>query len=98
MLAGAARAKLAAQRAHRGQSGMLSLGPSSTATFNPLVAGAMRLFSRRWPDVLLTLDEMTTMRLLEGLGRGEPVRAFIRPGVKDTEGEPLDRLDGAPMS
>jgi DNA-binding transcriptional LysR family regulator len=98
MLAGAARAKLAAQRAHRGQSGMLSLGLSGTAAFNPLVAGAMRLFRRRWPDVLLTLDEMNTMRLLEGLGRGELDAAFIRPGVKDIEGVRLHRLDDEPMA
>src|SRR5258708_6643837 len=97
ILAGAERAKLAAQRAHRGQSGMLSLGLSSMVAFNPLVAGAMRLFRRRWPDVLLTLDEINTMRLLEGLGRGELDAAFIRPGVKDIEGVRMHRLDDEPM-
>jgi DNA-binding transcriptional LysR family regulator len=57
----------------------------------------MRLFRRRWPDVLLTLDEINTMRLLEGLGRGELDAAFIRPGVKDIEGVRMHRLDDEPM-
>jgi DNA-binding transcriptional LysR family regulator len=98
ILAGAERAKLAAQRAHRGQSGMLSLGLSGTAAFNPVVVGAMRLFRRRWPDVLLTLEEMNTLRLLEGLARGELDAAFVRPGVKDIEGLRLHRLDDEPMA
>jgi DNA-binding transcriptional LysR family regulator len=44
ILAGAERAKLAAQRAHRGQSGMLSVGFSGTAAFSPLLARAKMLF------------------------------------------------------
>jgi DNA-binding transcriptional LysR family regulator len=98
ILAGAERAKLAAQRAHRGQSGMLSLGLSGTAAFNPLVAGSMQLFRRRWPDVLLTLDEMNTMRLVERLASGELDAAFVRPGVRDIEGIRLHRLDDEPMA
>jgi DNA-binding transcriptional LysR family regulator len=98
ILAGAERAKLAAQRAHRGQSGMLSLGFSGTAAFSPLVAGAIRRFRRRWPDVLLTLDEMNSMRLLEGLGRGDLDAAFIRPGLEDIEGVRLHRLDDEPLA
>src|SRR5260370_9122854 len=66
MLAGAAPAKLAAQRAHPGQSGMLSLGLSGTAAFNPIVAGAMRLVRRRWSVFLLTRAETNTLPLLEG--------------------------------
>ena len=97
ILAGAERAKLAVQRAHRGQSGMLSLGLSGTAAFNPLVAGAIRRFRRCWPDVRLALDEMSTMRLLERLGRGELDAAFVRPGLEDIEGVRLHRLDDEPM-
>ena len=97
IVAGAERAKLAVQRAHRGQSGMLSLGLSGTAAFTPQVAGAIQRFRRRWPDVLLALDEMNTMRLLERLGRDELDAAFIRPGLKDIEGVRLHRLDDEPM-
>jgi DNA-binding transcriptional LysR family regulator len=97
VVAGAERARLAAQRAHRGQSGMLSLGLSGSAAFNPIVAGAIRRFRRRWPDVLVTLEEMNTKRLLEGLGRGEFDAAFIRPGVEDIEGVRLHRLDDETM-
>jgi DNA-binding transcriptional LysR family regulator len=96
--AGAERAKLAVQRAHRGQSGMLSLGLSGSAALNPLVTGAIRGFRRRWPDVLLMLDEMNTMPLLERLGRGELDAAFIRPGLEDIEGIRLHRLDDEPMA
>ena len=97
ILAGAERAKLAALRAQRGQSGKLSLGLSGSAAFNPLVAGAIRRFRRRWPDVLVTLEEMNTRRLLEGLARGEFDAAFIRPGLEDIEGLRLHRLDDEPM-
>jgi DNA-binding transcriptional LysR family regulator len=98
IIAGAERAKLAVQRAHRGQSGMLSLGLSGSAAFNPLVTEAIRRFRRRWPDVLLMLDEMTTMPLLERLGRGELDAVFIRPGLEDIEGIRLHRLDDEPMA
>jgi DNA-binding transcriptional LysR family regulator len=97
ILAGAEQAKLAVQRAHRGQSGMLSLGLSSSAAFNPLVSGAIQRFRRRWPDVHLTLDEMNTTRLLERLGRGELDAVFIRPSAEDIEGVRLHRLDDEPM-
>jgi DNA-binding transcriptional LysR family regulator len=97
IVAGAERAKLAVQRAHRGQSGTLSLGLSGTAAFNPLVAGAIRRFRHRWPDVLLALDEMGTMRLLERLDRGELDAVFIRPSLEDIEGVRLHRLDDEPM-
>jgi DNA-binding transcriptional LysR family regulator len=98
ILAGAERAKLAVRRAHRGQSGMLSLGLSGSAAFNPLVTGAIRRFRRRWPDVLLMLDEMNTMPLLERLGRGELDAVFIRPGSEDIEGIRLHRLDDETMA
>jgi DNA-binding transcriptional LysR family regulator len=98
ILTGAERGKLAVQRAHRGQSGILSLGLSGSAAFNPLVTGAIQRFRRRWPDVLLMLDEMNTMPLLERLGRGELDAAFIRPGLEDIEGIRLHRLDDEPMA
>jgi DNA-binding transcriptional LysR family regulator len=97
ILAGAERAKLAARRAQRGQTGMLSLGLSGTAAFHPLVAGAIRRFRRRWPDVFLALGEMSTMPLLERLGRGELDAAFIRPTLEDIEGVRLHRLDDERM-
>src|SRR5260370_41291525 len=49
MPARAARAKLAAQRAHRGGSGMPSLCLSRPAGFHPAVARPLRLFRRPWP-------------------------------------------------
>mgnify|MGYP001067949187 CR=1 FL=1 len=93
IVAGAERARLAAQRAHRGQSGKLSV-----AAFNPIVNAAIRRFRQRWPDVLLTLEELNTMGLLEGLESGELDTIFVRPGLDDIENVRLHRLPDEPMA
>ncbi|MEJ1976196.1 MAG: LysR family transcriptional regulator [Acetobacteraceae bacterium] len=97
VLAGAERAKAAAQRAQRGEAGTLSLGFTGSAAFNPVVSTVIRTFRRRWPGVLLSLEEMNTMRLLDRLARGALDAAFIRPGVQDPEGVRLKRYPDEPM-
>jgi DNA-binding transcriptional LysR family regulator len=80
ILAAAEKAKAAAQRAHRGDVGTLSLGFTGSAAFNPVVSDMVRQFRQRWPGVLLSLDEMNTMRLLEQLKEEKLDAVFIRPG------------------
>jgi DNA-binding transcriptional LysR family regulator len=96
-LAAADRAKLAAQRAARGETGHLALGFTASATFNPAVTGIIRQFRARWPEVALSLIEMNSNWLMEKLVRGELDAAFIRPGLEDPAGVRLKRMADEPM-
>jgi DNA-binding transcriptional LysR family regulator len=96
-LASADRAKLAAQRAARGETGRLALGFTASATFNPAVTGVIRQFRARWPEVALSLIEMNSNWLMEKLVRGELDAAFIRPGLEDPVGVRLKRMADEPM-
>ena len=96
-LAAADNARLAAQRAARGETGRLALGFTASAAFNPLVTGAIRRFRNHWPDVALALSEMNSNWLMEKLVRGEIDAAFIRPGLEDPKEVRLKRLPDEPM-
>lgn len=91
-IAAAERAKLAATRAHRGDTGRLSLGFTASAAFAPVVSGTIRRFRAHWPEVDLSLAEMNSNLLLERLGRGELDAAFIRPGLEPPKDMRLWRL------
>lgn len=91
-LAAADHAKLAAQRAARGETGRLALGFTASATFNPAVTGIIRQFRARWPEVALSLTEMNSNWLMEKLVRGELDVAFIRPGLEDPKDVRLKRM------
>ncbi|TWF53046.1 LysR family transcriptional regulator [Neorhizobium alkalisoli] len=91
-LAAAESARLAAQRAARGETGRLALGFTASATFNSMVTEAIRHFRRRWPDVALSLTEMNSDGLMGKLTRGEIDVAFIRPGLEDPREVRLKRL------
>lgn len=93
----AEKAKEAAQRAHRGEIGTLSLALSGSAAFNPVVSTMVRLFRRRWPNVRLSLDEMNTMQLLEQLRAEKLDAAFIRPSDDELEGLRLKRFPDEKM-
>jgi len=81
VLGGAERAKAAAQRAGRGESGVLRVGFTGSAAFNHVVSGMIRNFRRAWPRVQLNLEEANTMRLLEALDKDKLDAVFIRPGI-----------------
>ena len=91
-VAAAERAKLAAQRADRGDTGKLSLGFTASSAFNPMVSGTIRRFRSRWPEVFLSLSEMNTHALMDRLMRGEIDAAFIRPGLENPQDVRLKRL------
>lgn len=96
-VAAAERAKLAALRASRGETGRLTLGFTASAAFTPAVSGTIRRFRATWPDVDLSLTEMNSNLLLERLMRGELDAVFIRPGLEDPKDVRLRRLPDEPM-
>ncbi|TDW37203.1 DNA-binding transcriptional LysR family regulator [Rhizobium azibense] len=96
-LASAEKAKLAAQRADRGETGKLALGFTASSAFNPVVSATIRRFRAQWPDVRLSLTEMNTLALMEKLNRGELDATFMRPSLDDPPGVRLKRLDDEPM-
>ncbi len=73
------RAIKAARRAGRGETGALRVGLTGSASFNPIVAAAVRAFRRSYPDVDLSLEEANTTRLVRGLADGAFDVAFLRP-------------------
>ena len=91
-IAAAEAARLAAQRAARGETGRLSLGFTASSAFNPAVTGAIRQFRTQWPEVALSLSEMNSDGLMLKLVRGEIDAAFIRPGLEDPKEVRLKRL------
>ncbi|UFS82214.1 MULTISPECIES: LysR family transcriptional regulator [Rhizobium] len=96
-VAAAEKAKLAAQRATRGETGRLALGFTASSAFNTAVSGTIRRFRRQWPDVSLSLTEMNSNWLMEKLMRQEIDVAFIRPGLEDPKDVRLKRLADEPM-
>ena len=68
-----------AQRAARGEIGVLRTGFTASSTFNAVVPGTLRAFRRAYPDVELMLEEANTTRLAAGLDDGTLDIAFLRP-------------------
>ena len=97
VLSGAERARTMALRASRGEMGQLRVGFTGSAAFNPVVARTIRAFRRQWPQVLLTLEEVNTTRLLEGLAQQKLDAAFIRPGLTPIDGMTLHRFPDETM-
>lgn len=66
------------QRAARGETGMLSIGFTSSAAFHPLVSSAVRALRLSLPDLLLRLEEGATEELTADLIAGRLDVAFLR--------------------
>ncbi|WAM25188.1 LysR family transcriptional regulator [Myxococcus sp. NMCA1] len=73
-----------AQRAGRGETGVLRIGFTSSAAINPVVPGAIRAFRHRYPEVELTLNENKSASLGASLHEGSLELAFMRPSGIDT--------------
>ncbi|WP_260927589.1 LysR family transcriptional regulator [Novosphingobium sp. 9] len=91
-LAAADQAIHAARRAARGEIGGLSIGFTSSASFNPMVPRIIGRLRERHPDLAITLVEQTTVRLLEALEDGSLDVAFLRPTLGETDGLVTRRL------
>lgn len=72
-------AKLSAVRAAQGQTGLVRVGFTGSASFHPIVAGTIRDFRRQWPEVQVALEETNTTRLTERLLHRTVDVAFLRP-------------------
>ena len=68
-----------AQRAARGEIGVLRVGFTASSAFNAVVPGSLRAFRRAYPSVELLLEEANTTRLTAGLDDGTLDIAFLRP-------------------
>lgn len=91
------QARAVALRAARGEVGQLRVGFTGSAAFNQVVARLIRDFRRAYPQVQLTLEEVNTTRLLDGLDKGKLDTAFVRPGLTPFEGIHLHRFPDEPM-
>ena len=93
----AERATKAAQRASRGETGLLRVGFTTSAPFNAVVPATIWAFRRAYPDVDLTLEQAPTTRLVTGLQDGSLDAAFLRPGASGTDAFQLRLLSEEPM-
>jgi DNA-binding transcriptional LysR family regulator len=78
ILARVGEARLAAQRAARGETGRIGIGFTSSASFHPLVPRTIRAFSDDNPMVGLSLEESGTGELVEAIQAGRIAVAFVR--------------------
>jgi DNA-binding transcriptional LysR family regulator len=85
-------AEVAVRRAAKGDIGRLAVGLTSSSSLNPFVLRVLRRFREQLPDVSLTLEESSTVELVEALRRGAIDVAFVRSaaGAKpDLKARPL---------
>jgi len=79
ILALAEQAKLTAQRAQRGEMGELRIGFTYSTPLTPLFAATINRYRQEYPQVTLILQELATLRQLEGLEQRTIDLGFIRP-------------------
>jgi DNA-binding transcriptional LysR family regulator len=79
ILAQSERAKLIAQRAARGETGLLRVGFTSSSMFHPIGPSMIRNLRRRHPEILIELQEATSGHLAERLTANQLDAAFVRP-------------------
>lgn len=85
VLAEAEAAVHKARRAARGEIGLLRIGFTGSASFNPFVTGAIRDFRTGYPDVEVELVEEATSSLLERFAAGRLDVAFMRPAPGEVD-------------
>jgi DNA-binding transcriptional LysR family regulator len=72
------------QRADRGETGRLTLGFVGSATYS-ILPGVLKVFRRRFPEVLLSLHEMTTTQQVQALYEDRIHLGFVRPPIYEQE-------------
>ena len=87
----------AAQRAARGETGVMTLDFMASSIFNRNVTRVIATFERTYSDVELRLEEANTRRLREGLREGSIDAAFLRPSKEDSHGLTVTALHPEPM-
>jgi DNA-binding transcriptional LysR family regulator len=79
-LAQAERARKTALQAARGELGQLAVGFTGSSPFNRAMPQIISRFRKRWPNLAMSLREMSTSEQLESLVAGTLDIAFVRPG------------------
>ena len=74
-----------ARRAGRGELGLLRIGFTASASFNPFVTSAIRDFRMTYPDVEVELIEEASAFLLDRLAATRLDVAFIRPALGEVD-------------
>ncbi len=72
------------QRADRGETGRLTLSFVGSATYSVLPV-VLKVFRRRFPEVLLSLHEMTTTQQVQALHEDRIHLGFVRPPIYEQE-------------
>ena len=75
----AEQARDTARRADRGEMGELRIGFTYSTPLTPLFAAAINRYRQEYPQVTLILQELATLRQLEGLEQRSIDLGFIRP-------------------
>lgn len=79
ILALSEQSMLTAQRASRGEMGELRVGFTSSMPFTVVLQRVVNLYRQRFPQVTLTLQEMSSLRQIEGIVQRTLDVGFIRP-------------------
>jgi DNA-binding transcriptional LysR family regulator len=82
----------AARRTARGEAGSLAVGFTSSAAFHPLVASVVRSFRRSAQEVTLTLEEGSSVELVDALRGDRLDAAFVRTPVAEASGIVIEPL------
>ena len=80
------QAKAKAQRVARGDQGMIRIGFTGSASFNPIVPSVIQDYRGRFPGVLVSLVESGTSQLIDSLRAGRVDAAFIRSPSREVDG------------
>lgn len=97
ILARREQALLNARRAAGGELGVLRIGFTASASFNPFVTAAIRDYRGAFPDVRVELVESNTVQLLERFAERLLDVAFIRPSPGETGHLPCHLLQREEM-
>ena len=80
------QAKAKAQRVARGDQGMIRIGFTGSASFNPIVPGVIQDYRARFPGIAVSLVESGTSQLVDSLRAGRVDAAFIRSPSREVDG------------
>jgi DNA-binding transcriptional LysR family regulator len=80
------QAKAKAQRVARGDQGMIRIGFTGSASFNPVVPSVIQDYRARFPGIAVSLVESGTSQLVDGLRRGRVDAAFVRSPCREVDG------------
>src|ERR1700730_432511 len=86
------QAKAKAQRVARGDQGMIRIGFTGSASFNPLVPGVIQDYRARFPGIAVSLVERGTSQLVAAVRDGHVDAAFIRSPGGQIDGLVVDMM------